>query len=262
MNSVENLKSTQRRKLFKIFKSSRMQSLNIFGAREGFTFEFTSLSGVWKFENHLTGRARMSVAHFRLTTRDGRPVPHAAPIPGGHRSSPPHVAWPPLPLLRTPPRKSSPTPFFPLPPFSGTPRRRSAPRRPLLRRRCPSPTSQTELSDRAKRSASSPCPSCTKSLPAVPASEAGPRDFPVVVFLREHLAGGSLLRLFLHPVDPAASSAPPRSSSPTSSSTTSTTPSAPHRRLLPVGTRTATESPPPVSTSFPASPPRFSCIGM
>jgi hypothetical protein len=98
MNSVENLKSTQRRKLFKIFKSSRMQSLNIFGAREGFTFEFTSLSGVWKFENHLTGRARMSVAHFRLTTRDGRPVPHAAPIPGGRaqRAESAWRRWPPV----------------------------------------------------------------------------------------------------------------------------------------------------------------------
>jgi hypothetical protein len=47
MNHVETLKLTQWRKTFKIFKSSRMQSLNI--------FEFTCLSGVWKFENYLTG---------------------------------------------------------------------------------------------------------------------------------------------------------------------------------------------------------------
>jgi hypothetical protein len=40
-------------------------------------------------------------------------------------------------------------------------------------RHCPSPMSRQELSDRAKMSASSPCPSCTKSLAAAPASEAG-----------------------------------------------------------------------------------------
>jgi hypothetical protein len=42
MNYVENLKSTQLRNLFRIFKSSNMQSLNIFGAKEGFLFEFQS----------------------------------------------------------------------------------------------------------------------------------------------------------------------------------------------------------------------------
>jgi hypothetical protein len=51
MNSVDNFKSTKLRKLFRILKSSSMQSLNIFRAREGFLFEFASLSGVWKFEN-------------------------------------------------------------------------------------------------------------------------------------------------------------------------------------------------------------------
>jgi hypothetical protein len=43
MNSNENLKSTQLRKLFKIFNSDE-----IFGAREGFLFDFASLRGVWK----------------------------------------------------------------------------------------------------------------------------------------------------------------------------------------------------------------------
>jgi hypothetical protein len=51
MNFVENLKSTQFIKLFKIFKSSSMKSLNIFRVREGFLFEFANLSGVRKFEN-------------------------------------------------------------------------------------------------------------------------------------------------------------------------------------------------------------------
>jgi hypothetical protein len=32
-----------------------MQSLNIFEAREGFLFEFASLSGVWKFGNLFYG---------------------------------------------------------------------------------------------------------------------------------------------------------------------------------------------------------------
>jgi hypothetical protein len=83
----------------------------------------------------------------------------------------------------------------------------------------------------------SPRPSCTKSLPVAPASEAGQWDSPAVVFLCEHLTGGSLLRLFPHPADPIASSTLPRSSSPTTSPAASTTPLAPHRRLLPVGTR-------------------------
>jgi hypothetical protein len=48
-------------------KSSNLQNLNIFEAMEGFLLEFTNLSGVWKFENHLTGQACMSVAHFHLT---------------------------------------------------------------------------------------------------------------------------------------------------------------------------------------------------
>jgi hypothetical protein len=51
MNSLDNLKLTQLRKLFKIFKYSDMQSLNIFRAKESFLFEFANLSGVWKFEN-------------------------------------------------------------------------------------------------------------------------------------------------------------------------------------------------------------------
>jgi hypothetical protein len=51
MNSIENLKSAQFRKLFKIFKSSNMESLNIFGITEGFLSEFACLHRVWKFEN-------------------------------------------------------------------------------------------------------------------------------------------------------------------------------------------------------------------
>jgi hypothetical protein len=64
MNYVENLNSTQWRKLFTIFKSRSMQRLNIFWARECFLFKFTSLSGVWNFKKlFLLGRAHQSMAH-------------------------------------------------------------------------------------------------------------------------------------------------------------------------------------------------------
>jgi hypothetical protein len=46
MNSVGNLKSTQLQKLFRIFNSSLMQSLSIFGRREGICFEFQSLERI------------------------------------------------------------------------------------------------------------------------------------------------------------------------------------------------------------------------
>jgi hypothetical protein len=151
---------------------------------------------------------------------------------------------PSLPLLWTSLRKPSPTPIFPSP-FSHTPHC-SAPRWPLLRPPLPV--------------ASSPRSSCAKSLPAAPASKAEPRDFPVVIFLHEHLTGDSPLRLFPHPANPTGSSSLPRSSSSTTSSATSTTPSASHRCLLPVNACTAVEV--PVSTPFPTSPPRFSCGGM
>jgi hypothetical protein len=43
MNYVGNIKSTQLRKLFKIFISSLMSSLNIFRHEEGLLFEFQTL---------------------------------------------------------------------------------------------------------------------------------------------------------------------------------------------------------------------------
>jgi hypothetical protein len=55
MNSVDNFKSTQWRKLFKAFMSSGMQILNIFGGREGLLFEFTCFSRFWKFEKLFNG---------------------------------------------------------------------------------------------------------------------------------------------------------------------------------------------------------------
>jgi hypothetical protein len=269
MNFIENFKLTQWRKFSKIFSYICMQSFNIFGAIEGFLFKFTNLSGVWKFENYLTRPGPHVSARFRFTAQDGRPVPRVAPVPSvhAHRAKSAQRRWPlvvaaprgllppPLPLLRTSPRKSSPTPLFPLS-HSATLLAALLRASRCFTHHCPSAMSRPELSDQAKGSASSPRPSCTKSLPAASAHEAGPRDFPVVIFLREDLTDDSLLRLFPHPTHPAASSTSRRSSSLTSSSTASTTPSAPHQRLLPVGTRATAESPPPMSTPFPASPPR------
>jgi hypothetical protein len=142
MNFVQNLKSTQWRKLFKIFKCSGIQSFNIFGARECFLFEFTNLSGVWKFENSLTGRAHMLAARFHLTSRDGHPVPRATLVPGGcaHRTESARCRWPPVvaaplglaPLTTTPDITEEATTHlaFPLCPFGHA--RCYAPHRPPL----------------------------------------------------------------------------------------------------------------------------------
>jgi hypothetical protein len=200
------------------------------------------------------------MACFYLTGRDGHLVPRTILVPSScdhyvesaQRRWPPvvaaHVGWPPLSQVQTSPRKLLLTALL----CVGR----------CFTCCCLPPTSHPELSNQAQRRASSLHPSCTKSLPAAPASEARPRDFPAVIFLHEHLTGGSLLPLFPYPTDPATSSVPPWSSCPTSSLTASTTPSAPHWCPLPVGTRAAAESPPPVSTPFPASPPRFSCSDM
>jgi hypothetical protein len=85
-------------KVVQNIKYSGMQSCNIFRAWEGFLSEFTNLSGVWKPENNLMGRAHMSAAHFRLTAQDGRPVSHASPVPGGrtHRVKSAQRRWPPV----------------------------------------------------------------------------------------------------------------------------------------------------------------------
>jgi hypothetical protein len=203
----------------------------------------------------------MSAARFCLTTEDGCPVPHTTPIPGdcAHRVESARRQWPPVVVAHV---------GCPPPPYhcSGCHRGSRRPLwfnlptiRPCSSLLCSAPAA---ASPTAKRSASSLRPSCTKSLPAAPTSEAGPRDFPAVIFLCEHLTESSLLRLFLHPANPAASSAPPRMSSPTTSPTASTTPSAPYRCPLPVSMRTTAESLPPVSTPFLASPPRFSCSSL
>jgi hypothetical protein len=124
---------------------------------------------------------------FRFDRSSQSPGPTRHPIPGGcahrvesaHRRLPPLVAAPcglaPLPLLQTSLRKLPPTPLLP-------PTIRPHLLTALLHTghsfasRHPPPPSNSELSDQTKRSASSPCPSYIKSLPAAPTSKAGQRD--------------------------------------------------------------------------------------
>jgi hypothetical protein len=133
-------------------------------------------------------------ACFHLTTQEGRPVLRAAPVPDGcaHRAESARRQWPPVvaaprglapsyhcserhwgsyrPLCFSPPTLWSRSSLLCSAPATASPT--------VAHHQWGSP----ELSDQAKRSVSSPRPSCTKSLPAAPASEAGPQDFP-----RRHL---------------------------------------------------------------------------
>jgi hypothetical protein len=81
MWSIGNLKSTQLRKLFQIFKSNLMKSLNNFGPWEGTRFEFTCFSWFWILENLSTGSSPQAAAQSRL--RPGQPLP--GPAPTHHR---------------------------------------------------------------------------------------------------------------------------------------------------------------------------------
>jgi hypothetical protein len=120
----------------------------------------------------------MSAARFRLTAQEGCPVPLAAPVPVTA-----HVGCPPPLIIAPDVTEEAAAHFtFPLPPFGCAPRC-SALHWPPLRRCRPSSMSRPKLS-------------------APPAPGAYPQRHeisPVVVFLREHLTGGSLLRLFPHP---------------------------------------------------------------
>jgi hypothetical protein len=159
MNSIENLKSTQLRKLFKVFKSRSMQSSNIFRARKNFLFEFANLSGVWKLEI-IFYEARPTCHHAESSS---------APV-ASDRHRPTWVA-PPPPLIPAPDVTEEAATH------NASPSHRSAALLTALLR-----TSRrfaaSELLDHAKRSASSPCPFCTKNLPVAPASEAGQWDSP------------------------------------------------------------------------------------
>jgi hypothetical protein len=86
LNYIWNLKLIQWRKLCKIFKSSRMQSLNIFGVGERFLFEFSSLSGVSKFENYLTRPGPHVSGLFSFDRLEQSPSPTRRPCSRWPRS--------------------------------------------------------------------------------------------------------------------------------------------------------------------------------
>jgi hypothetical protein len=125
MNSVDNLKSTQLRKLFKICNSISMQCLNIFEGWEAFLFEFTNLSGVWKFERiFLLGQAHLLAAcsHWSRSPLWAGPLSlHPNVTTGGHHPfrSPSHrsTAAPCCSALHRPPL-CLPSPATDEPPLS------------------------------------------------------------------------------------------------------------------------------------------------
>jgi hypothetical protein len=134
LNYIWNLKLTQCRNLCKIFKSSRMKSLNIFGVGERFLFEFSSLSGVSKFENYLTRPGPHVSGLFSFDRSEQSPSPTRRPCSRWPRSpseecSVPVVAGRRRPRGLPPPCTTAPdvteeavTHFtFPLPPFSCAP---------------------------------------------------------------------------------------------------------------------------------------------
>jgi hypothetical protein len=54
--------------LIRIFKATTIKNLNIFGAREGFLFEFPNLNIVYKFGGILLlGLAHLLAARFRFS---------------------------------------------------------------------------------------------------------------------------------------------------------------------------------------------------
>jgi hypothetical protein len=131
---------------------------------------------------------------------------------GGRRSSPPHVGWPPL-IAAPDIIDEAATHSAPPSHRSGSPPHCSAPHQPPLHPSSPA-TAEPPLSGPTRpKGAPHHRALCTKRLPATPASEGRQRDAPIVIFLCEHLTGGSLHRLLPHPTDTATSSTPPRSSS-------------------------------------------------
>jgi hypothetical protein len=111
MNSIENLKSTQLRKLFKVFKSRSMQSSNIFRARKNFLFEFANLSGVWKLEiifYEARPTCQQPVCILTALTTQRAAQRRWPPI-----VTAPHGLPPPLSQLRMSPRRLPPTTLLP-----------------------------------------------------------------------------------------------------------------------------------------------------
>jgi hypothetical protein len=90
MNSVENLKLIQLRRLLKIFKSSRMQSLNIFRTQEGFLLNLQVGEEFEIQRRFLSGPGPPVSGSFSLLTAPNRylvlPVHHPWPMTTGHHA--------------------------------------------------------------------------------------------------------------------------------------------------------------------------------
>jgi hypothetical protein len=85
MNYSGNFKLTKLRNLFKIFKYSLVQSLSIFGAREGIQFELQNLSSFCIFEkkvvHKICARPSATVGWFWTTTVPGAHLDSTASVP-------------------------------------------------------------------------------------------------------------------------------------------------------------------------------------
>jgi hypothetical protein len=88
MNFVDNLKSTQLRKLFKIFKSTKIKKFEYVWSRKGLPFEFASWRGVWNPEK-IFNWAGPTCQWPVFTFDHPGPLPGpacASPMAGDHRS--------------------------------------------------------------------------------------------------------------------------------------------------------------------------------
>jgi hypothetical protein len=202
-----------------------------------------------------------------LTALDGHPVPHTAlflvAMLTAWRASrcwrPPIVAAPrglaPLSLCSDVTTGDNRLFHFPLPPFDhGSSLLCSTPA-------AASPTNANqrwaafELSNWTKRSAPSPCPSCTENMPAAPASKVGQWEFP-----RKSCSVSTppVVAPLVVPW-PRSEFRATKELLPDHFSGCLDHSFGPHWRVLPIDTCIAIEMNPPVSTPFPASASRFSC---
>jgi hypothetical protein len=180
-------------KLFKLLMSTCMQSLNIFGASEGFLFEFTSLSGVQKFEKLFNGlgpyvsdpfpfdRPRRSPG---LVRRPFSPWPHSlrgersVPVAAGHRRQ--RGLAPPYHCFGHHRGSRRPIHFFP------------SPIQPHSLQLCSMPAATLPIVA-SHRGATLSCPTRPKEVPryrAPPAPRACPQHWlakPAMEFLHHHL---------------------------------------------------------------------------
>jgi hypothetical protein len=219
MNSVDNLKSTQFRELFKIFNSIPMQSLNIFRIDESF---FLNLQ-VWVEFGNLKeyfywARPTCRRPVFVLTAQDGHPVPHTTlflvAMLTTQRAA--RRRWP---LVVAAPRRQAPLSLCPDFTIGGHRPFRSPSHHLTAAPHCstlhwlqlrPASLATDELPPgcpigrkEAPRHRTPPAP---RTYPWLWLANPSNESSPAVIFLYEHPAVGSPLWLFPDPIDPTASS--------------------------------------------------------